>query len=594
MLRELAEVAKRFQQEGTLLPIAYKPKTLHWIVDIADSGEPQLLGPFKKGDLKQINAPDRQRSGKIGPDNLKPYLLMDDARYALGICEPGKEEEAALAHKGFVSLLEEAHKLTNDPEIGCVLRFLDRPLPEQLRQKVGTKDIVTFRCNGSAFLFEKPAIQRYWANRLGEELVAESEGICCMCAQRSPLLRILPKEIVVMGQKCQITSFNLSAFWSFGKSQTANAPLCYSCAMDAIQALDHLIRDPKHRALLARDDTRGQSTNPLRNQLAVFWLKVPEHLEHDEVEYDIEAALGALMKEEERRKEDTIPLPELAQLEALLRLPWTARESSTRLSENDFYLAVLSANKGRLVVREWMSISLAELRAHLASFLDAVRIVSPYGDRVRAFTIPTLILGLRTPSPNLTRGLLRAAYLGYPPPQGLLETAVHRFRIPKTLDDPQALHAVAAVLKLVITHGEEEAGQMEQLDTERHIPAYLCGRLLAILEEAQQRASRWRLNTTLVDRFYGAASTAPASTFGTLIRQAEIAHLPKIRKERWGHGYIQKFLEEVMSQLDEVDGFPKSLTMTQQAEFALGFYHQRAAFRADRSGKNGAAEHSQE
>ena len=59
------------------------------------------------------------------------------------------------------------------------------------------------------------------------------------------------------------------------------------------------------------------------------------------------------------------------------------------------------------------------------------------------------------------------------------------------------------------------------------------GRLLALLNNLQYRASTSRRgpNTTLADKFYAAASTAPHSVFGSLLKLANTAHLPKIRKD---------------------------------------------------------------
>ena len=102
-------------------------------------------------------------------------------------------------------------------------------------------------------------------------------------------------------------------------------------------------------------------------------------------------------------------------------------------------------------------------------------------------------------------------------------------------------------------------------------PAYLCGRLLAILERAQQAAVNPR--ATLVDRFYGAASSAPASVFGNLLRNAQ-NHLGDLRKNKPGvHHGLQSDLEEVLSKLGD---FPRTLNMRDQAVFALGYYYQRA------------------
>ena len=118
---------------------------------------------------------------------------------------------------------------------------------------------------------------------------------------------------------------------------------------------------------------------------------------------------------------------------------------------------------------------------------------------------------------------------------------------------------------------------MQRLDPYHIQPAYISGRLLALLEEIQRRAAGGKLNTTLVDRFYGVAATAPAATFGPLLKLAETAHLPKIRRENRGIGRMKEVLGEIMNRLDEAGGFPRTLSLQSQGEFALGFYHQRAA-----------------
>lgn len=119
---------------------------------------------------------------------------------------------------------------------------------------------------------------------------------------------------------------------------------------------------------------------------------------------------------------------------------------------------------------------------------------------------------------------------------------------------------------------------MEQLNPLHHDPAYLCGRLLALLEEAQRRAASGKLNTTLVDRFYGAAATGPAAAFAPLLKLAHTAHLPKIRRDNRGYRQLDELLTDIMTKLEAAGGFPLTLSLMAQAQFALGFYHQRAAF----------------
>lgn len=120
---------------------------------------------------------------------------------------------------------------------------------------------------------------------------------------------------------------------------------------------------------------------------------------------------------------------------------------------------------------------------------------------------------------------------------------------------------------------------MTKLDIENQDPAYLCGRLLAVLENIQYLAVPGA-KATLIDRYYGSASSAPASVFGTLMRGAQ-PHLAKLRKEREGaYHALQKRLEDICSGLPS---YPNTLNMNDQAVFALGYYHQRAEDRAARA-----------
>lgn len=119
---------------------------------------------------------------------------------------------------------------------------------------------------------------------------------------------------------------------------------------------------------------------------------------------------------------------------------------------------------------------------------------------------------------------------------------------------------------------------MIQLDSDNPSPAYRCGRLLAVLEEIQRRALPG-VKATIVDRFFGTASSAPASVFGRLIRGAQ-PHLSKLeRDQRGAYVALQRRLEDVQAGLAAA-GFPRVLSLEDQGIFALGYYHQRAFDRA--------------
>lgn len=587
MLQELVEVAKRLANEQDFLPGTYRYKQPRWIIDLAD-GMMQLEGPYRRGEIRALPAPDRYRSGSVSEGNLKPYLLIDDARYVFGKADSTKKkdvQDAQLMHSGYITLLEEASRSTGVPELQEVLDFIRGPEAASAAERIRPRDLVAFAVRGRSPV-AMPGVYEFWVRHLGRELALETSAVCPVCGSGTRGLRSLPRPVGILGQRCQMISFDDDAFCSFGKQQNANAPLCLNCASDVIGSLDYLVQTERHHRVLMSNPKEPSS----RDQLAVFWLKEPVVSRIGERVYDLQDLLGAMLEDVPRRR--TGPPPELTQLEAMLAVPWTGKEEALNLEDNQFYLAVLSANKARLVVREWLVVSVRKLRENLGAFLQATRLVHPGGTSCHPQSISSVVENLGSERSPLASSLVRTAFRGYPPPHGLLEAAVARFRVLAVRRDDneetrrdyeEALYSVAAAIKLGLTHRHKEARSMEALSLDHRTPPYLCGRLLAVLEEAQQRASGWRLDNTLVERFYGAASSSPAVTLPVLLARAQSSHLPKILKENRGYIMLRQLLEEIMTGLDGPGGFPRVLSLPEQGEFALGFYHQRVAFRADRA-----------
>jgi len=601
MFRELIEAVERFRDDEDFLPLGYEKKNVNWIIKIDPlSKEANIEGPYRKGELRSFKAPKRVRAGKASEDNIKPYLLIDNASYALGISE--KQQEAELCHAGFVKLLEESYEYTKNSDILHIIECLKekRHIGKINAVSPKEKDIVTFQVSSDEMLFEKPEFQEFWKKHLEKEHVVEDE-CCSVCGQHKPIVRIFPNDISIMLQNCQITSFNEDAFESHGKKQTKNAPICFDCVAKIIESLSFLLRSKAHHAVIAKDDAKGEKYL-LRNQLAVFWLK-------DKIEVEIEEQKETFSENIPLSLEDiTSPLKDedienpskIEQLERLLYLPWHGKEYALEISSNHFYLAVLTPNKTRLVLREWMDVSLDKLLENLKLFIQAAKIVRLDGSGSGTPPIPVILSALKaedtkssTAYANIVRDLLRTAYKGQPPPEGLLRSALLRFRVPDKSKEKQKdkqkqmsrRHALASAMQLVLIYDTEEAKIMEKLNEHQKDTAYLCGSLLAILEDVQRRASDSKLNTTLVDSFFSAACTAPETTFSTLIVRATKSHFPQIRRKKRGYQEKEELFEKVMSDINENEGFPSELNVKRQALFCLGFYSQRAKFSAERAEK---------
>ena len=110
------------------------------------------------------------------------------------------------------------------------------------------------------------------------------------------------------------------------------------------------------------------------------------------------------------------------------------------------------------------------------------------------------------------------------------------------------------------------------LDPSNSSPGYCLGRLFAVLEKIQEDAQPG-INATIRDRFYGAASSSPASVFPQLLKLKN-HHLAKLDNPTF-RGAHEKRLTEIF---DGISDMPPHLAMEEQARFAIGYYHQRQAF----------------
>jgi CRISPR-associated protein Csd1 len=264
----------------------------------------------------------------------------------------------------------------------------------------------------------------------------------------------------------------------------------------------------------------------------------------------------------------------------LLQSPYTAREAHG-MQANDFYALSLSASGGRSVVRDWLETTVPEAEANLRRWFRAQEIVDAYGEPADPLGLYPLAAtayrdATKEMTPAVPAALVRVALKGGPLPDDLLVRVVRRTRAEQEVTRPRA-----TLMRLVLQSkgGEEVQRAPVSLDPVHPEPAYHCGRLLAELE-ALQRAAIPGVKATLVDRYYGSASSTPAAVFGTLLSHAQ-AHIGKLRKGTGGAGpAIQRRMEEIMANLD---GFPNTLTLREQAVFALGYYHQRAQDRAQRN-----------
>jgi len=163
---------------------------------------------------------------------------------------------------------------------------------------------------------------------------------------------------------------------------------------------------------------------------------------------------------------------------------------------------------------------------------------------------------------------MRSILTGSAYPQSLLTAIITRIRADQTINYLRAAMIKAYLCRQFRNNSISKEVSMA-LDKDSTNIAYNLGRLFAVLEKSQKDAIPGA-NTTIKDRYYGAASATPRTVFPQLLRLAQ-HHIQKAEYGRRNDGLI----EEIMQGIQE---FPAHLRLDEQGLFAIGYYHQRQAF----------------
>ena len=537
-LEKLSEYASQVEQ---LPPPMYQRTSVRYMIHLDACGnyvDIVELTDAKGKTTTYYDTPNCKRSSGI-----RPKLLVDNGEYVLGIgrekSDPRRVQEQ---HSAFVTLVQECADATSDPYVKAVAHFLnllDITVPIlQKKPDFDPSSNVAFRV-GSVHPFDQQSVQDFWAKKASAAGETEMLMECLVCGNlRSPVER-LPIVIkgIPGGQSMGLTliSANAPAFESYGLTASLIAPTCETCGERFGNALNDLLRNKKTHILLP----------PLAY---IFWVRHTADTSYD----------------------DGIDVPPLmdANSEAIKALYRSARRgdsTATLVDAPDFYAATLSASGARVVLRDWIETSVATVQEHLQRFFWLQPIQLPYEEPIY-FPLRFLIgatmnqKSKEKPVAQVGEALMHVALHGGPLPQSLMYNAIQRIRATRKVQNEQA-----ALIKMVLLSWQntenmnyEEDRTMATLEEDRtiatlnekdtHHVAYLCGRLLAQLNHIQYKALG-KVNATIVDRFYGTASTAPALVFPRLLKGA-VPHLATIRSKIPNNPYIS-YQEQELAQLVE-------------------------------------------
>lgn len=575
-----------YDRSRDLAPPGWEYKRIPYLIEITEEGRFVQLSSLRSGPKTADIAPSLvpQSEGRSGTRAFeKPNLLWDHIGFVLGHAKSTLETDVALAEKQnqhFRQRIEDwAERLPKSRVIRAIRHFYK--LDEYLRVKSDSAweeasaiagCNVTFRLIGDVDLaVHEPGI-RALIDQNSERTSDGPRAICLITGEIVPIRRLHSDISGVGRQPAPLSAINddsLPAFSSYGKHQGENFPVGDSAVFKYTTALNHLLRPDSAQKLKIADAT------------TVYWSQRKDLTLEDDW-------LSKILSDDD-------PNAHVRQVELVLRSVHTGNPLDSNSENRFFVLGLYPPNKARIAVRFWHEAPLHVMTARVAKWFDDLML-----DHMPSLPkYPSLRGLLRSVAlkrqddnipPSLCGDVLRSIFTGAALPESLLNLSIQRIRLEqgakRGIADDEARYLRAAIIKACLNRSIRLAKSSEKvyaimLDPDNEQPAYRLGRLFAILEKIQEESAGGLLNKTIRDRYYGAASSTPASIVPLLLKLKN-HHVSRLddRGQRKLYRAFQDnrpddYIGQVMWGLSDI---PSHLSLHEQGRFALGYYHQRQAF----------------
>lgn len=475
---------------------------------------------------------------RSGNASKTPNFMVDKADYIFGMS--GKSDKKVY-RRSFMGLIDEVCGESNDEGVVAIKLFLEKWNPTDSVELEYWKEIcgphgkmVALRLNGdSEFIHERPTVKALWSTFVANE--EYPQGVSFLDGSIHDLQSQYTQ--FKFGTGASLVSFNEVAYESYGKKKGENAPISVESEFKSATALKYLLRSDTQRLRIG-------------DAVTVFWA---------EKESPIETFMGHVLNPSVEDKAAVVPVQKFLEAVRKGKLP---NEIDGGIK---FYILGFSVNKARLALRFWYVCTVDELMARLCDHFQCLEMERSERD----IPFPGIWHLLKETaretkniSPVLGGALTRSILTGANYPQNLYQGVLGRIRADRRIN-----YLRASILKSVLQRNHKKEIPMA-LDTERRESAYLLGRLFSVLEKAQLDALG-KINSTIKDRFFSAASATPASVFPRLLRLSQ-HHIEKAE-----YGYVSdRRISEIM---EHVESFPAHMNLQDQGLFAIAYYQQKNA-----------------
>lgn len=578
ILQSLVKYYETLEAAGKVTKPGWCRAKVSFALDIAEDGK--LLGviPLKieeERGKKTVLVPQLLKVPEMisRSSGVSANFLCDNSSYILGIDNKGKPQRSkecfACAAKKHLDILEE----TDTISARAVKNFFSSWNPEEASaypvlmdnlEEILTGGNLIFTVNGE-YVQDDSEIKDTWDKWYNQKKDVELQT-CMVTGEKAEIARTHGLIKGVPGAQSSgaaLISFNAPAFESFGKEQSYNAPVGIYAVYAYTTALNYLLADKKHSSIIG--DT-----------IIVYWSEDGEEkyqnvfAQISEPTVDNQEVVDGVFKNLEQGRAVVVEDVE-----------------KSLSADQPFYILGLSPNAARIAVRFFYQDSFGNILRNIKAHYDRMKIVRPASDSMEYLGIWRVLQETvnkksreKKPAPNMAGSLYRAVISGGRYPMALYQAVLGRIRAEQDDSDNRSYKITrgrASIIKayLLRNTNESEEDITMALNESNTNPAYILGRMFAVLEAIQEEANPG-INATIKDRYFNSASATPASIFPILFKLGN-SHIKKIGKPGT-KVYFEKLLGELQEKIsitaDQTEAYPRRLTLEEQGLFILGYYHQ--------------------
>ena len=565
ILQALVKQYENLERQGKVSGLGWCQAKVSYELDLSKNGD--ILGVTSRKieemrGKKTVWAP----ASLIVPEmvtrssGVSANFLCDNSKYMLGIDVQGTNQRVMDCFRATREKHRSVLKNAQGEIARAILAYFEKWDPQKAEQHPVIRENWEKLTEGGNLIFsvegqeaqEDEEIRMCW-EQYREQDDGERKGLCLVTGRKTEISRIHKVIKGVPGAQSSgaaLVSFNAPAFESYGKEQSYNAPVGKYAEFAYTTALNYLL-------------TQRDYTFSLGDAMVVYWAESGKE-EYQKCFFDILRPT----KDNQKKLKDIF--------DSLKEDTKVYLENAEMDPEQKFYILALAPNAARLSVRFFYMNSFGKILQNIAEHYERLSIVKPAWAEQDYLGIRDMLNETvnqkskdKTPISNMSSLVLQAILSGSRYPASLYTDTLIRIRA----ENGKITWGRAAIIKAYLNrnYGWKKGERFMGLKEECTDTAYVLGRLFSLLEAIQKEANP-SITTTIRDRYFNSACATPASVFPVLIKLKN-SHIKKLERDKGGAKiYYEKQLTDIMGRLEE---FPKRLSLEQQGQFTLGYYHQQ-------------------